>query len=449
MDKKKEQGEEETKVAAPASEPLSRTPRAIARRVAERAVLGVAARVDTLYAAVFLAFAGLLLMIAWQFGPLVLLRAHEYRKMTSHVDAQIVESWLALEFDGYGMRVPSNWRAATNASPCEIVEYDGDWGAPLRRAFCGTRVPFNQSYGLAELNDISPDVPFAWAHDEHGFVVPEIRLDVQTLEWLGSHAHDKFMHPLWPAKTLLDDLRLDLDRPVDAAVNGWAAQPPVMQLMFDPAHPAGALPTGIVVKRLAQQPNWLVMAIGFVVGGVVWFKAMAMMPLLSGLAPWGRWILSLFLLSTLPWWMGTFPAAISHFSRHLGSILADMFADISPTDRLVATDPAQATLATGARLVWRLGDTVYADTIGTFRFVPPDAPLAGDVVFDTLSRSIAEQTGALEDTKRAALFARLERDKLNNLTGAGNAFLLAAKETAIDPVASATARAAAERFLHY
>jgi hypothetical protein len=191
------------------------------------------------------------------------------------------------------------------------------------------------------------------------------------------------------------------------------------------------------------------MAMGFVVGGVVWFKAMAMMPLLSSLAPWGRWILSLLLLSTLPWWMETFPAAISHFSRHLGSILADMVADIAPTDRLVATDPAQATLATGERLVWRLRDSVYADTIGTFRFVPPDLPLAGgDVVFDTLTRSIAEQTRALDDAKRAALFARLERDKRTDLTGAGDAFLLAAKETAIDPAASATTRAAAERFLH-
>src|SRR5665213_1671523 len=280
MDTKKAQREDETKAAAPSSEPSSHSPAAIARRVAEQIVLSVAARFGTLYAALFLAFAGLLLLIAWQFGPLVLLQAHAYRKMTGHVDARIVESWLALEFDGYSMRVPSNWRAETHAARCEVVEYEGDWGAPLRRAFCGTRVPFNQSYGLAELDDISPGVPFAWARDEHGFVVPEIRLDARTLEWLGSHAHDKFMHPQWPAKTLLDDLRLDLDRPVDAAVNGWAAKPPVVSLTFDPARPAEALPAGIVVKRLAQQPNWLVMAMGFVVGGVVWFKAMAMLPLL-------------------------------------------------------------------------------------------------------------------------------------------------------------------------
>jgi len=39
--------------------------------------------------------------------------------------------------------------------------------------------------------------------------------------------------------------------------------------------------------------------------------------------------------------------------------------------------------------------------------VPPARPLAGDVVFDTLTRAIAEQTRALDDAKRAALFARL------------------------------------------
>jgi hypothetical protein len=447
MDKKKEQRDDETKVALPSSEPSSHSPAAIAGRVAEQIGFGASARVYTLFAVVLLAFAGLMLMIAWQFGPLVLLQAHEYRKLTGHVDARIVESWLALEFDGYGMNAPSNWRHATHAAPCVVVQYDGDWGAPLRRAFCGTRIEFSQYDGLAELNGISQDVPFAWARDEHGLVVPEIRLDPRTLEWLGSHARATHFHPLWPANTLLDELRLELDRPVAAAVNGWAAQPPVMRLTFDPARPAEALPAGIVAKRLAQQPNWAVMAMGFVVGGAVWFKAMAMMPLLSGLAPWGRWMLSLLLLSTLPWWMDTFPAAISHFSRQAGSILADMFADIAPTDRLVATDPAQATLATGERLVWRLGDSVYADTFGTFRFVPPALPLVGDVAFDTLTRSIAEQTRALDDTKRAALFARLERDKQNDLTGTHDVFLLAAKETAIDPMASATTRAAAERFL--
>ena len=447
MDKKKERREVETKGAVPSGEPLSPSAATIAGRVAEQTLLGAVARIETLYAVLLLAFAGMFLVLAWQFGPLVWLQAHEYRKMTGHVDARIVESWLALEFDGYDMHVPKNWRAATNAARCVVVEYDGDWGAPLRRAFCGTRVPFNESYGLADLNDISPGVPFAWARDERGFVVPEIRLEARTREWLGSHPRDTFMHPLWPAKSLLDELRLELDRPVAAAMNGWAAQPPVMPLAFDPVRPGEALPTGIVEKRMAQQPNWVVMAIGFVIGGVVWFKAMALMPLLSGIAPWGRWILSLLLLSSLPWWMDTFPAAISPFSRNLGSILADMFADIAPTDRLVATDPAQATLASGERLVWRLGDSVYADTLGTFRFLPPNAPLAGDVAFDTLTRSITEQTRALDDATRAALFARLERHKQNDLTGVRDAFLPVAKETAIDPAASATTRAAAERFL--
>jgi len=447
MDRKKGQREVETKGAVPSSEPSSHSAAAMAGRVAEVTLLGALARIETLYAVLLLAFAGLFLVIAWQFGPLVWLQAHEYRKMTAHVDARIVESWLAVEFDGYDMHVPKNWRAATNAARCVVVEYGGDWGAPLRRAFCGTRVPFNESYALADLNDISPDVPFAWARDERGFVVPEIRLDARAAAWLGSHPRDTFMHPLWPAKSLLDDLRIELDRPVAAAIHGWAAKPPVMPLAFDPARPAEALPAGIVAKRLAQQPNWVAMAVGFVVGGVVWFKAMAMLPLLSGLVPWGRWIFSLLLLSTLPWWMDTFPAALSPFSRDVGSILADMFADIAPTDRLVATDPAQATLATGERLVWRLGDSVYADTLGTLRFVPPAPTLAGAVAFDTLTRSIAQQTRTLDDATRAALFARLERDKRNDLTGVRDAFVPAAKEASIDPAASATTRAAAERFL--
>ena len=423
---------------------------AIARRAAAEVALGVLGRFETLLAIGGMAFASVFLMIGWQFGPLMMIEAQQYKKLTSHVDARIVESWLALEFDASSVRVPSNWRASTNAAGCVVVEYGGDWGTPLRRAFCGTRVPFNDSYMLADLRDISPGVPFAWARDEHGFVVPEIRIDPSTRQWLASHTPNKFMHQKWPANTALDWLRLELDLPVDAAIYGWTAPAPILPLSFDPARPAEALPTGIVAKRIAQGPNWIAMVLGFGVGLVVWFKAIAVMPLISGMAPMGRWILSALPLLTLPWWMDALPQTFAHFSRDIAGILGDVFADIDRTDRLVVSDPEQATLANGERLVWRFRDSVYADTIGTFHFVAPNPPPTSEkAALSALTEMVTVQARALDDAKRAELFANLLRDKLADLKDAGRVFLPAAQEAAADPAAGAVTRRDANRFVDY
>lgn len=430
------------------SERSDDVPVTIARRAVSEVALGVLNRFETVLAAGGIAFASIFLLVAWQFGPLVMVEAQQYRKLTGHVDARIVESWLALEFDASSVRVPSNWRASTNAARCVVAEYGGDWGAPLRRAFCGTRVPFNDSYMLADLRDISEGVPFAWARDEHGFIVPEIRVDASTRQWLASHEPDKFMHQEWPANTALDWLRLELDLPVDDAIAGWTALAPVLPLSFDPTRPADALPSGIVEKRMAQEPNWVAMLMGFGVGLFVWFKAMALMPVLSGLAPMGRWILSALPLLTLPWWMDAFPQTLSHFSRDVASIVRDVFADIARTDRLVASDPAQATLANGERLVWRLGDSVYVDTIGRFQFAPPNPPPASNkAALAALTETITTQVRALDDAKRGELFAHLERDKRSDLKGVGYVFLPAAEESAADPASSAATRRAARRFV--
>jgi len=423
-------------------------PAALAGQVVGEVALGAADRLYLLLAAFLMAFSSVFLLVGWQFGPLVILQAQQYKKLTSHVDARIVESWLALEFDASSVKVPSNWRSSTNASGCMVAEYDGDWGAPLRRAFCGTRVPFNESYLLADLRDISPGVPFAWLRDERGFVVPEMRVDPATTQWLKTHEPNHFMHDKWPAKTALDWLRLELDRPVDAAIYGWTAPPPILPLVFDPARPGEALPAGIVEQRLAHGPNPAAVIVGFGIGLVIWFKAMALIPLLANLAPWGRWVLSALPLLTLPWWMDAFPQALAHFNRQIASIVGDMFADVSRTDRLIASEPAQATLANGDRLVWRLPESVYAHTFGQFRFVPPNPHLASEkAALAALTDALTIQVRALDDNSRAELFTRLDRDKRADLKEVGYVFEPAAGEASADPAASAATRRAASHFL--
>ena len=221
-----------------------------------------------------------------------------------------------------------------------------------------------------------------------------------------------------------------------------------MRLSFDPAKPAEALPTGIVAKRMDQSPNWVAMAMGFGVGLLVWFKAMAFIPLLSNLAPWARWFLSALPLLTLPWWLDAFPQAISRVSRDLGQVIGDMFADVNRGDRLIASEPAEATLANGDRLVWRLSDSVYADTFGQFKFVPPVAPIKSkEAAVAALTNALTTQTRGLDDATRMALFEHLDRDKRADLNEVAFAFKPSAEEAAADPSASAETRRAASRFL--
>ncbi|MEP7328812.1 MAG: hypothetical protein ABI777_06335 [Betaproteobacteria bacterium] len=420
--------------------------------IAQRAALEVGGsvfgRIYMLLAALMMSFASVFLLVGWQFGPLVMVQAHQYRQMTGRVDARIVESWLALEFDAGSVRVPEFWRASTNASRCVVAEYGGEWGAPLRRAFCGTRVPFNDSYLLADLRDISPDVAFAWPRDERGFVVPEIRMAVSTREWLAAHTANKFMHQQWPANTELDWLRLELDRPVDAATWGWTAPASVLPLAFDPARPAEALPTGLVERRMAQRPNWIAVAVGLVVGIFVWFKAMSLLPLLQNMAPAGRWILSALPLLTLPWWMDYFPRVLTYFSREMATVVGDMFADVAKTDRVVASAPAEATLAGGERMVWRFGDSVYADTMGRFTFVQPKpAPATQQAALDALIATVTTQARTLREDERDALVAHLDRDQRRDLTRVLPLFGPMAKAVATDPAAPATTRRIASQLL--
>jgi len=423
-------------------------PVSIARRAFAEVLLGALGRFEMLIAVGLLAFASVFLLLGWQFGPLVMLQAQHYKKMTRHVDARIVEGWLALEFDAGSVRVPANWRASTNAARCVVAEYDGDWGAPMRRAFCGTRVPFNDSYDLADLRDITAGVPFAWPRDEHGFVVPEIRVAPSTRQWLAANVPDKFMHDKWPATTALDWLRLELDRPVDNAIFGWSAPAAILPLSYDPAHPAEALPTGIVTKRMAQWPNPFAVLIGFGVGLAVWFKGMAFIPLIENLAPWGRWVLSALPLLTLPWWMDAFPQAVSHFSRDIAGIVSDVFADVDRTDRLNASEPGEATLATGDRIVWRLQDSAYAGTFGRFAFAAPKVPLASEKrALAALTDTITVQVHSLDDAGMVELFTGLLRAKRIGLTNVDPVFEPAAKEATADPAVTAAARRAATRFL--
>lgn len=440
------------KERTPSAQPVRAADRDVAmtplQRIGEFVLLNRAAAFFTFIAAFILGIAGVFLGVAWQFGPQILLQRAQYAHLTGRTDGHIVESWLAIEIDTASIRNAANWRASAKASPCAVVEYQGEWSTPLRRAFCGNRFGFSVDYTLPDVRTMAPRVPFAWARDERGFAVPEVRLDAAAHDWLAAHPADTFMHDKWPARSALEWLRLELDRPVEAAIAGWSAPPAVIPVAFDPQQPANALPLGTVETRLAYRPSWFAIVVAGIIGVVLWFAGMALLPVMADMAWPGRVVITLLPLLALPWWSESFPRVLAGMNADVASVVRAMFEDIDKTDRVIASQPAEATLAGGERLAWRAGDGVYAATFGRLKFAPPATPApSADAALAQLADSVTAQVRTLSESDRSALLAQLKADKLADLRAAGIVFVPAAKEALLDPDGDAALRRAAREFL--
>ncbi len=356
----------------------------------------------TLLAAIVLGAAGVFLTTAWLYGPKILIDRAQYKRFTAHANARIVESWIALELEQSTVKSPRFWRASAHATPCVVVETapeiqaSSEWNIPVRRAFCGTRLKFGTGYTLADVRELAPGVPFSWHKDSHGYAVPEIRVDPATRTWLAAHPAHTFMHSDWPATNELEWLILDLDRPVDEAIAGWSAPPPIVPLLVDPAHAEEPMPAGIIRSRLSVRPNGLaIIALGGI-GLFLWVVGFSLIPQLAGLAPLWRWFVVVLPLLTLPTWIDTFPTFLAPMSAQWTAVVSDMLGDLNPLDRMQASEPGAALLASGARLQWSATAGAYADTFGR---VAPDGPPApvrdADTALRALSDAIAARVRAL------------------------------------------------------
>ncbi|MEO6687917.1 MAG: hypothetical protein ABIS07_07800 [Dokdonella sp.] len=400
-------------------------------------------------AAIILGFASIFLGLAWQVGPQPSIDAAHYSAFTAHVDARIVESWVALEFDPASMGTHARWRPFAKAQPCEIVEYAGDWGAPLRRAFCGNRFALNESYTLHDLDTLAPNVPFAWLRDERGFALPQLRLSPTARTWLAANAPaDTFMMSDPPPETELDALQVEFDRPLEHAVAGWSTPLPAFPLALDPRHAENAMPSGYVESRRVPGPigRWLLVLVMAGIGLLVWTEGMAV--LLSGLPLRAAILAGALPLLALPWWSEHIPRALARLSPEVAEVIGDMFADFDRTGLLVATEPRRAALADGERVQWKVGDGVYAETLGRIHFTAPTVAAANaNAAMAGLVDEVTTQMRAFDAQTQIALFKRLREDKVSRLQRAGFAFVPAARAALLDAQRDPGVQRAAQRFL--
>jgi len=401
----------------------------------------------TVVAALLIAFAALLLSLAWHMGPEVVVRHAQYAKLASSATATIADSWLALDVDIPSIKNPHNWRASTNATPCVVVELPGDWGNARARAFCGNRFRFNESYDVPFLRELTPGTAFAWTRDQHGFAVVQMRMSRDAMAWLGAHDANTFMHREWPAKTALEWLRIAVDRPVDAAIAGWSAGDMTIDVVYDPSDPATLWPATLVRQRQAASGSWIVSAVAGIIGLALWIAGVWLLPAAQAFNVVGRVVLVVLPLAALPWWSDYMPRAIRFFHADIGMVSEDVLASMDPLDRFAAIDPVNAVQADGERLVWKPGEGVYRDTFGSMSFTKPRSALPPDVALRTLAAAIDAQVRPMDDAHRAALFLRLRDDKKRDLDAAGTAFAPAARAALMDPKTSDEVTTAARLFL--
>lgn len=410
----------------------------------------LSAPVIGIVAGFMLLFGGIFFAICWQIGVQPLIDAKHYASFTGRASGRIVESWVALEFDPATVRKQDTyWEPSAKISPCAVVEYGNDWGAPLRRAFCGNRFAFREDFQLYDWATLAPGIPFAFARDASGFAIEQMRMGKIALDWLKSHPpSSSFMLSTPPPATALAAMKQRFDRPSDVALASWSMPFPAFPLAFDPRHPEEAMPTKYMEdRRDGFFFMGLVFAAIFAVPGLfVWRMGIGF--LFGGQRPAVVWALTIAMLFALPWWSEFLPMLLGHVNKDWASIGSDMLDDINRTTRLIASAPDAAAQAHGERIVLHVDQNAYADTFGRVTFhLPTPRPSSPEAARAALRAQVSVYVARLDSEARAALFRRLRQLSDAGLNNVQNLFAVAAEDTLRDADANAAAHTAARSFL--
>jgi hypothetical protein len=331
-----------------------------------------------------------------------------------------------------------------------VVEYPGDFSAPLRRAFCGRRFDFHDSFPVTDFATLAPDVPFAFARDAKGFAVLQLRTSADAVKWLKSHPPDTMLglgQP--PPPTALDALREQYDQPLEIAQASWSTPTPQFPLAMDPAHPEQAMPAKYVEQR--RDAFWfgglVFAAIFFAIGLAVWLFGMVF--LFRGLAPPLFWLATLTPLLALPWASDGLPKLVRYFNHNWGDIATDVVNDLSRGTRIEAFEPGDAWQTDGERIEIYADRGRYSDSFGKIPFRKPPQTLTAQQAMDALSEQTAVYVAGLDSASTASLFLRLRELYDANLRHTQLLFDEAALAVLKNADLDARAHTAAKKFLMF
>jgi hypothetical protein len=396
-----------------------------------------------------LLFGGIFLAIAWMIGPQAYIDSLRYAVYTGHTGGHIVDSWAALEFDPSDLPAGKlRWQPYAKISSCVVVEFTGDWSAPLQRGYCGNRFTFSDSFRLDVLDEMAPGVPFAFLRDANGFAVTEVRMSKAAHDWLSAHPpHDTFLLSKPPPKTALAELHEQFDNPLDVAIASWTTPFPPYPLVFDPQHPDQALPAALVadLRSAFWRGPWFFALLLAVPGFFVW---RAGMNVLTGQTGPLLWVLAILPLLALPWWGDVLPRLLRHANSDWAAIATGMLDDITRVTRFSDGAPSDALFADGERMVWHADQGMYADSFGRIRFTPPQTmPNSADGALALLRAQASAQVRTFDAATQKTLFERLRQQYEANARGVQKLFRQAAEDVLRDAGSDRSAHLAARRFL--
>lgn len=412
----------------------------------------VAAPVIGMISGFLLLFGGIFLGVAWQAAVKPLVDMREYAGFSAAASGRIVESWAAIDFDPANLPAAKlYWDRASKISRCAVVEYSaGDWGGPLRRAFCGMRINFGDSFRLSDWSEELQDgIPFTFLRDASGFKMQEVRMSRTTLDWISHHPpRDTFGMSRPPPATALAALREQFDLPVDVAALSWTRAVPEFPLRFDPQRPQEAMPARFVEDSRRWNPAGALVALLLAIPGL-WVWRTGIRVFFSGEAsPALLWMLTLLPLIALPWWADLLPKLLARANRDWATIASEMLDDVTRSTRMIAGSPDRVEFARGERLVWRLDQGMYADTFGRIRFrQPAPAPKTKDEVIAALRAQAAVQVAQMSASDQLSLLRRLMDDKEHDRGAVQTVFTSAAEAIERDPDADPAVHRAARRYL--
>ena len=152
------------------------------------------------------------------------MRHAQYAKLTSAAPATIVDSWLALDVD-----IPTFASRTTGArAPTRRLAWSSSCRANGAARACARSAAIASASTKATtcpfLRELAPGAPSSGRATSADSPSRRSACRADAMAWLGAHEADTFMHREWPARNALDWLRIEMDRPVDAAIAGWSAR---------------------------------------------------------------------------------------------------------------------------------------------------------------------------------------------------------------------------------
>ena len=175
--------DDDATVAASVERVLSHVPQPVRNLAAQ--IIG--SPLVGLVAGFMLMFGGVFLAMAWQIGVQPFVDSAHYASFTEHVDARVIESWAAIEFDPADMPADRlNWQPYAKIERCIVADYSVV-GKSTRRAFCGNHFVFREDFHLDDMDTLTPNVAVPMLRDARNFAVDQIRLSKPAFEWLSTH----------------------------------------------------------------------------------------------------------------------------------------------------------------------------------------------------------------------------------------------------------------------